>query len=230
MGDERDRLLNINTKKTMEKIGQADLYPVMEQAQQMYGTQPYEIFAAINRESKFNPNAKSKISSASGLGQFTKDTAKQIGLDNPFNPVESVLGIGKYLSDLKKDIKDESPLAAQKAYMLGASGYRRALSGDKKVAGLADLPGLEKKFVNDINNLSSGNIDVNELLKTSKATPDSITGQMSYATNPRTNSYAGLSQITSPKKQVRLSNKKDLLVNASEIGGLGDIGNLEEEV
>ncbi len=227
MGSERDKLLNINTRKTMEKIGQADLYPVMEQAQQMYGTQPYEIFATINRESKFNPNAKSKSSSASGLGQFTKDTAKQVGVNDPFNPVESVLGIGKYLSDLKKNISDQSPLAAQKAYMLGAGGYRRALAGDTKVAGLKDLAGLENKFTNDISKLAEGELDIGELLKTSKATPSGLSGKMSYANSEP--ALAGLSQIISPKRQLKSVKPKQLsMTSGSELGELGGLGNLEE--
>lgn len=231
MGSERDDLLNINTRKTMEKIGKADLYPVMEQAKQMYGVQPYEIFATINRESKFDPNAKSKTSTASGLGQFTKDTAKQVGLENPFDPEQSVMAIGKYLSDLKKSIGDQSPLAAQKAYMLGAGGYRRALAGDKNVAGLSDLAGLEKKFTSDINNLAEGGLEIADLLKTSKATPSSIEGAMSYSEDPGF-STAGLARMIKPQQRLlKTSRPKQLAMSGSnEIGGLGDLGSLNEEV
>jgi hypothetical protein len=162
-GSDRDKLLNTNARVTLEKMGRKDWADAMEQAAQMTEgkVQPYEIFTTVSRESNFNPAAKSHSSSASGLGQFVKKTAEAMGINNPQDPIQSIHGIGKYLSSIKQGgISD--PAEAQKAYMLGEAGYRNWQKG-RNVAGAGDISGLSKKFERDIGALSGGNYDIKGL-------------------------------------------------------------------
>ena len=159
-GSDRDQLLNTNARVALEKLGRKDWADAIEKSAQMTGgkVQPYEIFTAVSRESGFNPNARSKTTSATGLGQFTKDTAQRFGID-PTDPQQSIYGIGKYLSVIKQGgISD--PAEAQKAYMLGEQGYRNWKNGKPNVAGVKDISGLANKFSNDVGALSEGNYNI----------------------------------------------------------------------
>lgn len=162
-GSDRDKLLNTNARVTLEKMGRKDWADAMEQASQLTNgkVQPYEIFTTVSRESSFNPHAKSNSSSASGLGQFVKKTAEAMGVNDPQDPIQSIHGIGRYLSSIKQGgISD--PAEAQKAYMLGEAGYRNWQKG-RNVAGANDLSGLAKKYDRDISALSSGNYNIKGL-------------------------------------------------------------------
>lgn len=53
-------------------------------------------------ESNFNPNAKAKGSTASGMFQFTKATASDYNLTNPFDPYASAQAAAKYISNNAK--------------------------------------------------------------------------------------------------------------------------------
>lgn len=159
-GSDRDQLLNTNARVALEKLGRKDWADAIEKSAQMTGgkVQPYEIFTTISRESGFNPNARSKTSSATGLGQFVNKTAEGLGID-PTDPQQSIYGIGKYLSAIKQGgISD--PAEAQKAYMLGEQGYRNWKNGKPNVAGVKDINGLANKFNNDVGALSEGNYNI----------------------------------------------------------------------
>ena len=158
-GNDRINLMNTNAQQVMKNVGMGDLYPHVIQASQATGgrVQPYEMVAAIARESSFNPRAKSSISSATGLGQFTKDTAKQLGI-NPLDPVQSINGMAQYLDQLKTRIGTDDPKKAQMAYMLGGGGYNKYIKGGKP-AGANDVPQLLNKWESAINALESGYTD-----------------------------------------------------------------------
>jgi hypothetical protein len=62
---------------------------------------PEKAFTALVAvESGGNPNAKNPHSSASGLGQHIKSTAKAMGIDDVFDPQQSLNGTAKYLAIL----------------------------------------------------------------------------------------------------------------------------------
>ena len=67
------------------------------------------IAAIMYQESRFNPNAKS-ITNVRGLMQVTAVTAKEMGIENPLNPLQSVKAGIKYLDKMVKKfdyIEDE---------------------------------------------------------------------------------------------------------------------------
>lgn len=71
--------------------------------------------ALIQRESNFNPNAVSQ-KGAAGLGQLMPNTAKELGVENPFDPHENLVGSVKYfISMLVKLKKPDLALAAYNA-------------------------------------------------------------------------------------------------------------------
>lgn len=77
----------------------AALLPRFVQAEAQYGLPPNYLAQTANIESRFNPNAKNPNSSASGLFQFTKGTAKDYGLANPFDADASIDAAARLAAD-----------------------------------------------------------------------------------------------------------------------------------
>jgi hypothetical protein len=72
---------------------------IIREAALKYGVDPDLVRAVIRTESNFNPLAKSRAG-AQGLMQLMPRLAKELGISNPFDPRENVLGGTKYLSKL----------------------------------------------------------------------------------------------------------------------------------
>lgn len=86
-----------------------------------HGLDEKAALAIVQRESNFNPNAKAKTSSASGLYQFTKRTAKMVGLpwDQRFDPQQNAEA-GARLERMNVDHMQgrlHRPVTAAEAYL-----------------------------------------------------------------------------------------------------------------
>jgi hypothetical protein len=88
----------------------ASLEPLIEEAAAEHGLSPHLVRAVIQTESQFNPLAVSPVGAA-GLMQLMPNTAKRVGIDNPFDPRENVFGGVKYLSMMMSRFKGNTALA-----------------------------------------------------------------------------------------------------------------------
>lgn len=87
---------------------------------------PEDLLArVINKESSFNPNAKSGVG-AQGLMQLMPDTARAMGVTNPLNATQSVNGGAQYLKGLYDTYKDWPKALA--GYNAGGSKVKAAVA------------------------------------------------------------------------------------------------------
>ncbi len=75
--------------------------PLIEKIAEEYKVDPKVIKAMVRQESSFNPNAVSKCG-AKGLMQLMPGTAKDMGVQNVFDPEQNIRGGVKYLASLLK--------------------------------------------------------------------------------------------------------------------------------
>jgi hypothetical protein len=96
--------------------------------------------AVVEAESDYNQNEVSKTG-AQGLMQLMPGTAKELGVTDPFNPLENLTGGAKYLNQMLKKYNGNLPLALS-AYNAGPGKVNPAL-------GIPNIPET-KKYVNRI--------------------------------------------------------------------------------
>lgn len=87
----------MNGTATRENIQQM----IVRMAKQM-GVDPALAEAVAKQESGFNPRALNSSSGAMGLFQLMPGTAKQLGVNDPFDPSQNAMGGLQYLRDLMK--------------------------------------------------------------------------------------------------------------------------------
>ncbi len=99
-------LSKINSVSQAAAISQAapsasrtQLLTMIEKISDKHGVDDKLVKALIRQESGFNPNAKSKAG-AMGLMQLMPQTAKHLGVTDPYNPVQNVEGGVKYLKSM----------------------------------------------------------------------------------------------------------------------------------
>ena len=101
----------------------AALEPFIQEAATTHGMSPSLIRAVIQTESRFNPLAVSRVG-AQGLMQLMPGTARHVGIENPFDPRENILGGTKYLSTLLDRFKGNTAKALA-AYNAGPTVVAR---------------------------------------------------------------------------------------------------------
>jgi hypothetical protein len=98
-GDEPSASVDVNTDFHLPTWDKAALEPFIQEAATIHGLPAALIRAVIQTESRFNPLAVSRVG-AQGLMQLMPETARHVGIDNPFDPRENILGGTKYLRSL----------------------------------------------------------------------------------------------------------------------------------
>ncbi len=102
--------------------------PIFHAAGQEWNVDPLLLKAMAKQESRGDPRAISKAG-ALGLMQIMPDTAKTLGVKDPFDPVQSIFGAAKYMS---KALDDEgSPELALLNYH-GGSGWRQKFGPESR--------------------------------------------------------------------------------------------------
>lgn len=97
----------VNTDITLED---QKLESIIEHASATYGVDAQLIRSVIQAESNFNPNAVSHAG-AQGLMQLMPSTADWLGVQNPFDPEQNVMGGTKYLKQMLDRYDGDTKLA-----------------------------------------------------------------------------------------------------------------------
>lgn len=88
-----------------------------------YGIDPALLAGVIKAESNFDPNAGSPAG-AQGLAQLMPETARSIGVKDPYNPTEAIEGGARILSEHLKTFGGDPELALA-AYNAGAGAVQQ---------------------------------------------------------------------------------------------------------
>jgi len=100
-------------KTLMDRLTRYD--KIIDKAADKYDLDKKLIQAVIAQESYGNPKATSQVG-AKGLMQLMDGTARDLGVNNPYNPEENIMGGAKYLKQMKDKFgSDELALAAYNA-------------------------------------------------------------------------------------------------------------------
>jgi soluble lytic murein transglycosylase-like protein len=103
------------------------------------------VAALISKESSFNPTAVNPAGGARGLGQLMPDTARWLGVQDPFNPEQNVAGICKYLVHLRQTWAGGTDwVRILASYRLGQGTIKRSLETG------AGIPPVGRDYAQDV--------------------------------------------------------------------------------
>lgn len=117
--------IKTKAKKREVKTSEQLYYPIVVKISLKYKVDPLLVKAVIVAESGFNANAVSRVG-AQGLMQLMPRTAKELGVEDSFNPEHNINGGVKYLKKLltKYNGNVEIALAAYNAGCRNVRKYR----------------------------------------------------------------------------------------------------------
>ncbi|MEO5326774.1 MAG: lytic transglycosylase domain-containing protein [Magnetococcus sp. THC-1_WYH] len=119
---------------------------IIQKASKKYGVDADLIRSVIQVESSFNPKAVS-AAGAKGMMQLMPGTAKELGVKNPFDAEENIMGGTAYLSRLL-DRYDGNVRSALAAYNWGM--------GNLEKKPMAAMPGETRSYVSRIMGMMEG--------------------------------------------------------------------------
>ena len=99
------------------------LIPQITTVAQAHGVDPDLMISLVDQESSGNPQAKSD-EGAMGLCQLMPATAKELGVEDPWDPTQNLNGGSKYISQLLKMFDGDQSLALA-AYNAGPGNVRK---------------------------------------------------------------------------------------------------------
>lgn len=104
------------------------------------------VAALIAKESSFNPKAVNPAGGARGLGQLMPDTARWLGVQDPFDPDQAIAGICKYLVHLRDRWTDGGTAWVKilASYRLGQGTIQRALQST------GTIPAVGLEYAQDV--------------------------------------------------------------------------------
>lgn len=111
-----------NVSLPNRKILQKKYHPLIVKAANKYQLEPEFLHAVITAESSYQHKAVSSAG-AKGLMQLMPVTAKRFGVDDPFDPKQSIFAGALYLNKLLKEFKTKDLALA--AYNAGEGTVRR---------------------------------------------------------------------------------------------------------
>jgi soluble lytic murein transglycosylase-like protein len=94
----------VNNNLSKDEI-RKEIMDVVDEASKKYGVDKELILAIIKQESNFDPKAVSYVG-ACGLMQLMPETAKDLGVSDPFDIRQNIMGGTKYIKQLLDQFKD----------------------------------------------------------------------------------------------------------------------------
>ncbi len=114
----------LNTKTVANTISSATSYKdIFIEASKKYGVSYDLLTAMAQQESGFNPDAVSR-SGAMGIMQIMPETAKYLGLKNPYDAYENIMAGAKYMAEKLKEFSGNVDKALA-AYNAGSGAVKQ---------------------------------------------------------------------------------------------------------
>lgn len=102
--------INENREKTEKAISSSGIDGIIQKASKAYGVDVELIRKVVQAESSFNSSAVSS-KGAMGLMQLMPKTAKELGVTDPMDPTQNIMGGTRYLKKLLDRYDGSVPLA-----------------------------------------------------------------------------------------------------------------------